>query len=339
MKFKILVLAFLICLSALPAVQTMAQVDSSKPELFDLSTGSPITNSSYTIQAKITDNVEVDIVRLYVYFELSQSGVNTPEYLTVTKTGTDTYQGSVFAPINASVMCFTISASDTSDNWNITDVIKKDVVDNQNPIADYFLSASINVGLFHFDGSMCSDNIGVENYTWSFNHLGQNIILYGDNASFNFTELANYTITLTARDAAGNSDSCTSDFNIGDKVYPVSNPGVDLFVVVEEVVILDGSSSTDNVGIVNYTWSLTYNDTYTKIYGVNPEIIFWETGTYNITLRVFDASGNWNTDTFMVTVLNDGSGGNDVSWWSIVLAIMIVTVFAVSIYLLKTSKD
>ncbi len=56
-----------------------------------------------------------------------------------------------------------------------------------------------------FDGSGSTDNVGVVNYTWSIG--GETYT--GDTAEHTFEELGNYTVTLTVKDTAGNSDSDT----------------------------------------------------------------------------------------------------------------------------------
>jgi PKD repeat protein len=63
-----------------------------------------------------------------------------------------------------------------------------------------------------------------------------------------------------------------------------------------------GSGSSDNVGIVNYTWSFTYGGETVLLYGVEPEFEFDIIGNYTVTLTVADEYGNTATDTMNVVV-------------------------------------
>lgn len=83
---------------------------------------------------------------------------------------------------------------------------------------------------------------------------------------------------------------------------PVANAGPDQEVDEGDTVTFDGSGSTDNVGITNYTWNFT-DGTEQTLYGVSPQYLFTTNGTYIITLNVTDAAGNWDTDTMIVTVV------------------------------------
>ncbi len=67
-------------------------------------------------------------------------------------------------------------------------------------------------------------------------------------------------------------------------------------------VVLDGTGSTDDFGIFNYTWSFTYNGSMQLLYGEIVEFTFGIPGRYNVTLKVTDALGNQNNDTMAVTV-------------------------------------
>ena len=65
-----------------------------------------------------------------------------------------------------------------------------------------------------------------------------------------------------------------------------------------ETVTLDGSGSTDDVGIVSYSWSIDGTEVAT---GESPELAL-SVGTYEVALTVTDAHGNEATDTVTVAV-------------------------------------
>ena len=65
---------------------------------------------------------------------------------------------------------------------------------------------------------------------------------------------------------------------------PVADAGADQTVDENQAVILDGSGSTDDFGIVSYEWSgLGLNGT---LIGMTQNVSFNLSGTYNITLTM-----------------------------------------------------
>jgi PKD repeat protein len=118
-----------------------------------------------------------------------------------------------------------------------------------------------------------------------------------------------------------------------DTTAPVANAGADQSVTAGTVVTLDGSASTDNVGITNYTWTFTYNGTAITLYGESPTFRFWTAGDYAVTLTVRDAAGNTGTDVVQITVTSEDEGGlGDFTW--IILIIVIVAVLGIVAFMM-----
>ena len=67
-------------------------------------------------------------------------------------------------------------------------------------------------------------------------------------------------------------------------------------------ISFDGSGSTDNVGVSNYTWTVAVNGTTRTTYGSSFTTIFTEIGTYAVTLTVRDGAGNTGSVTHDLTV-------------------------------------
>lgn len=82
---------------------------------------------------------------------------------------------------------------------------------------------------------------------------------------------------------------------------PVADAGVDRSAVTGVPLVLDGSKSHDDVGIVNFTWSFVYDGEAVELHGVSPEFTFEIPGTYIIVLTVFDAEGQSDADEITVT--------------------------------------
>ncbi|MCJ2532675.1 MAG: hypothetical protein LN411_01985 [Candidatus Thermoplasmatota archaeon] len=87
---------------------------------------------------------------------------------------------------------------------------------------------------------------------------------------------------------------------IDDTEPPVADAGLDATITIGASTIFDGSDSTDNVGVSNYSWVFVYNGSTVELYGVSPAFTFWTEGTYDVTLVVTDGSGN--SDSAAVTV-------------------------------------
>ncbi len=87
-----------------------------------------------------------------------------------------------------------------------------------------------------------------------------------------------------------------------DQEDPEADAGLDQVVHVGDTVTFNGSASTDNVGVVNYTWTFNDGVGYQEVYGVAAQHNFPVTGIFIVTLNVSDAQGNWDQDEMTVTV-------------------------------------
>jgi len=99
------------------------------------------------------------------------------------------------------------------------------------------------------------------------------------------------------------AESSWISFKVADTKPPVAHAGPDQTVNPDTLVTFDGSGSSDNIGITSYTW--TFMDvTPQTLTSVNPTYTFATPGTYTVTLKVTDATGNSATDTVLITVLD-----------------------------------
>ncbi len=196
----------------------------------------------------------------------------------------------------------TLVVRDNLGHESEPDSVNVTVEDITAPVANAGLDLTAFLGsAVPLDGSLSSDNVGVVNYTWTFTDDGE-VEIWGETPSYVFSSLGEYVVTLTVRDAAGNTDTDEVVVTIVDGTDPVANAGPDQIVAVDEEVTFDGSDSSDNVGIVSYTW--TFNDGTNDVTkdGVSPVHTFDEYGAYVVTLTVEDAAGNSDTDTVTIRV-------------------------------------
>lgn len=209
--------------------------------------------------------------------------------------------------------------------------------DTTAPVADAGADLMINVGTAaSFDGSGSTDNAGVTQYTWTFTD-GVPKTLTGQTATYTFNAGGNYTVTLTVRDAEGNSDTDTMFVRVN--VAPGADAGTDMTVKSGDVVTFDGSSSTDDYEIQNYTWTFTYQGVSKSMYGATPKFTFEEPGTYTVQLTVKDVGGLTKTDSVTVTVSGASAGASFLNdYWWLLLVIVAVIVVAAVVVLMRRGK-
>lgn len=104
---------------------------------------------------------------------------------------------------------------------------------------------------------------------------------------------------------------------------PVAEAGSDILTTLGYEVVFDSSGSFDDAGIVNYTWTFTYNGSGVSLYGASPSFKFWTVGDYVVTLKVTDAQGSFDTDTLTV-----GVGDTVIPEYSTVLVPVVVLLAA-----------
>jgi PKD repeat protein len=237
-------------------------------------------------------------------------------------------------------MNYYITAYDANSAAKNTDAISRDVRDTFPPVASCALTVQANMGdAIAFDGTASTDNIGIANYSWVFNvqqnQVWSQVRLYGPRPSRIWAEPGVFETWLIVTDAWNNTDSQSFNVTILDPEGPVADAGYELTVFSGNLLFFDGSASTDNHRIANYTWEFDHNGTAIRLYGQSPEYIFWEVGDHSVTLTVADSSGNTATDQVPVHVLK-ARGGGGIPWWAYALAIMIILIVAIGLFIIKT---
>jgi PKD repeat protein len=181
-------------------------------------------------------------------------------------------------------------------------------LDTVAPSANAGQDASIKDGdPVTFNGSASGDDVGVANHTWTFNDGASNVTLYGAMPTHSFLVPGNYTATLTVRDAALNSDTDTMVVMVAvrDRIAPVARAGGNLTVGIGKNATLNGSASSDNIGIVDHVWMVANGTANQTLSGAVVSVRFDLLGTFKATLEVRDAEGNLGSDDAFVTVVDD----------------------------------
>ncbi len=154
-----------------------------------------------------------------------------------------------------------------------------------------------------------------------------------------YSEVGNYNYTIWANDTTGNWAFANGDFLIRDTTSPTAIAGDDKIIEIGSVINFDGSESSDNVGIINYSWNISLDGIQIlTLYGINANHRFEEAGMYQVVLTVIDASGNSGND--MITIeVNERESKDDHDWsWLIILIIILVILTIFILILVKFKK-
>ena len=155
-----------------------------------------------------------------------------------------------------------------------------------------------------FNSSACLNGPHIVEYTWNFTYDGEGYSLSGPAPKFTFHIPGVYGINLTVENILGEGSSDDLNVTVRDVTPPVADAGDDITVNQHEKVLLDAKGSSDNVAIVNISWSFIYNDIFFLLYGSSLDFVFGIAGEYRAILRVADAEGNLDLDDVLITVLD-----------------------------------
>jgi hypothetical protein len=110
-------------------------------------------------------------------------------------------------------------------------------------------------------------------------------------------------VTLTVTDAEGLTGTQTQTITVGSTQPPADAPPVASFTWSCPTLrcYFDASGSTDDVGIVSYTWTWG-KEQYNKGSGVATNTPYPSSGPRTVTLTVTDTKGQTNTSTQTITV-------------------------------------
>ena len=234
----------------------------------------------------------------------------------------------------------TLTVEDAEGNSD-TDQLTVTVFDATDPVADAGPDQTVAAGTeVTFNGVNSTDNDEVVSWTWTFEDDGDDVILTGESPTHTFSNSGVFVVTLTVEDAEGNSDE--DEMTIRVNSAPVADAGVPVTVTAGATVTFDGSGSSDDIGVENYTWTFAYDGEVEPLYGVAPSFTFEIAGNYTVTLVVEDASGLTDTDTVVVNVEEDSTVEDksflEEYWWLLVVIGAVVAAVAAAAALMKSKK-
>jgi PKD repeat protein len=236
-------------------------------------------------------------------------------------------------PGDYSVLLTVADAAGNTATDSMTVIVRDTVPPNA------YVGNDVTVGqntTLRFEDDNSTDNYGLARWTWSFTYDEEMVELTGQQVTHLFVIAGVYEVNLTVIDEGGLSDSGLFTVTILDTTEPVADAGQNRSTEAGKTIILDGSNSTDNVGIVRWSWSFYDDDGYKRLDQEVAMYKFTSGGSYNITLTVVDAEGNTATDMIVVSVEEAPSEGGTA--WALFAVIAVILLAVVAVGFWATSK-
>jgi parallel beta-helix repeat protein len=287
--------------------------DSTPPEIEEVSADPSVqeVGDSVNITVTVTDNVKVDAVYLVLKdpdgliignYSMAWDSINSKFYHSFVYSLPGTYT-------------FIIWTKDTSNNWNSTHSAPSEfeIQDTEEPAIIHWadpqtqeIGENINITTLVMD-NVNADEVWIEILDWNdtqIENVTMNPMDFAGSYWYEntYSETGIYKYIIWARDSSGNQAFSEGSFTIRDTTSPVANAGSDQEVFQGEVVTFDGTGSSDDDTIANYTWTINYGGEKITLFGISPTYKFETIGNYAINLRVKDPSGNSAEDVLLIKV-------------------------------------
>ena len=213
------------------------------------------------------------------------------------------------------------------DEWNMNETSAhlevtraSSATDTESPMIPDSPPLNANISQpFFLDGSIATDNVGVVNWTWIIHDVTDKVF-YGPTQSYTFNYAGPFSISLVARDAAGNTGKGWAQVNVpsmdGDTQPPQASANIPQSAHVGDVVQLSSKGSSDNQGISSTVWYVKHNNTEITLNGESASFRASEFGPYEVTLVVRDNAGNFARMEGTTIATPPGMDFNLISWTS-----------------------
>ncbi|MEA3557918.1 MAG: PKD domain-containing protein [Candidatus Thermoplasmatota archaeon] len=258
------------------------------------------------ISSTVTDDVEVDYVKLMYYFGESVPAV--PSEMDAAKSGDD-YSFTVDIPDSLDMLHFWLITSDIEGNLIESEGFTVAVMDDDPPsmVEDLSDTASTTGDMFMFELNV-TDNIGIAGVNLSYIVPGGEwIIMTMDGEGMNY-----YWEILLPNDQKGDLsyyfdifDTSMNtlrtgqvDVTVMDDESPVTMINGPLNKYQHEIVYFNAEGSVDNVGIVSYAWEINGE----QLTGATVNYTFDVVGVYLVELKVSDGENPTVSTSYEITI-------------------------------------
>lgn len=245
---------------------------------------------------------------------------------------------------------FAVKTSDEVPNWaDLSNIASGQTTDVSPPIVEELIISprpqevlgQVNITARIVDNTeVAIQRINISSP--SYRSVNTTMIRLSDDWFFinsSYDELGVYHLIIWVCDSSSNCNSLADMFEMVDLVPPNALAGGNIAIEVGESFLLDASDSTDNYGIMNYTWRIRVHEDDLQLFGQVLHHTFYECGTFNVTLVVTDWAGNQGQDWILVTVTEDSLPGDPSIIWWVVLSIAIVFGVAIILFFAKRQRD
>jgi PKD repeat protein len=301
------------------------------PEIIDYTETVGYTGEEFSFVATIFDNVAVSSTWVEYWYD---DDVHTN--VSMINVGGDTWENTIIVDDTLDDLHYVLSANDTSNNWNTTEVKTVTISDNDNPeisevhalpsvqssggyvnlsatVLDNIQVDEVYVHLEHPNGNSTtlSLSIGiVENFSITQNQTGDT---YYCNRTYD--QRGPYTFHVWANDTSGNTN-CSSEYTFAIVNTPPSTPSQPLGPTSGDICI-EYSYSTATIDYdgdeVRYGWDWNGDlavDDWSEWYSSGETCTMahgWtDPGMYSVRVKAkdsYDAASNWS-DPLVVTMEN-----------------------------------
>ena len=199
---------------------------------------------------------------------------------------------------------FVVSVRDEMGRF-MSQAVKVTVCDLVPPVAEAGGNVTIRQGeAVRLDGGRSSDNGGLVRWEWSC-LLGGTVRTFKREVLVLALDVAGaFEFTLQVEDWGGNLANDTVTVHVLDGEPPVAVATQSGPILMHGRVYLDGTASSDNVGIVMYRWTLLENGSVLELHSPTARVVLDAAGNRTVRLEVTDAAGLSSATELVVVVLD-----------------------------------
>lgn len=283
-------------------------LDNDAPLIEDVNiSGVPTTGDPFEILVASSDNIRMGAVMASYRF-----GDNGSMNVTLSDQGDGIYRGIVQVPPD----CFgglhiQVLAADDNGNVNSRALPPLEVLDNDAPdLIEWELIDTPSTGDPLDIRLSCRDNIGVTSVWVEYRFQGEMKLVSLSGSKGNWTgtlllpgAIQLFDFSLNVTDQAGNLESVYIEgVRVIDNDPPIMGAHPDITALLGERLTLSMENVQDNIGIDQYSWSVRGPTNEMQLDGSRVDLIIGEEGTYTVTMRAIDTSGNRGVEDFNISV-------------------------------------